>query len=167
MTARGYMNGIETNLFGAYQSVTRAQAVTVLYRIAGSPAVEGTTAFTDVAESQYFHNAVVWAYENGIVKGMSETSFAPYSALTREQMVTLLYRFAAYMGVEVETEATLDDFADAAKVQPYAVDAMLWAVENGIIIGNEYGLLDPSGSASRAQLAIVIERLCKVVLEAD
>lgn len=167
VTARGYMNGIETNLFGAYQSVTRAQAVTVLYRIAGSPAVEGTTAFTDVAESQYFHNAVVWAYENGIVKGMSETSFAPYSALTREQMVTLLYRFAAYMGVEVETEATLDDFADAAKVQPYAVDAMLWAVENGIIIGNEYGLLDPSGSASRAQLAIVIERLCKVVLEAD
>lgn len=166
VTARGYMIGMGEHCFGAYDTVTRGQAVTVLYRMAGAPAADAQSPFTDVHEGQYFYHAVLWGYQNGIVKGVSQTEFAPGEPLTRAQMVTLIYRFAAYMGAEVETSAALDGFADAESVPPYAREAMAWAVESGVIIGDETGRLDPNSCANRAQLAIVFERLCKRVLEA-
>ena len=142
-------------------NLTRGQMVTILYRMANSPAVEGTAPFTDVAEGRYFADAVVWAYQNGIAKGMTDTAFGPDSDITREQMATFLYRFAEKNGVDMSQEAGLSGFEDAGKVSTFAKDAMAWAVANELIVGATAKTLQPKGTATRAQVATVIMRYAK------
>lgn len=138
--------------------MNRAMLATVIYRMAGSPAGAAKTPFTDVAAADWFADAVAWAYENGVVKGMSATSFAPLQEITREQLAVMLLRYAGLCGYDTSARASLKDFADAAKVSDYAADAMQWAVANGILNGTDGKRLDPAGSATRAQCAAMLVR---------
>ena len=117
--------------------------------------------FTDVKSGTWYTDAVTWAYQNNIVKGISETQFAPNSSVTRQQTAVLLYRFAAFNGEDVAARADLSLFIDAAKVDGYAVEAMSWAVAEGIINGvaeNGTIYLQPQGTTTRAQYATIIYR---------
>lgn len=138
--------------------MNRAMLATVIYRMAGSPAGAAKAPFTDVAAADWFADAVAWAYENGVVKGMSATSFAPLQEITREQLAVMLLRYADLCGYDTSARASLKDFADAAKVSDYAADAMQWAVANGILNGTDGKRLDPAGSATRAQCAAMLVR---------
>lgn len=132
--------------------MNRAMLATVIYRMAGSPAGAAKTPFTDVAAADWFADAVAWAYENGVVKGMSATSFAPLQEITREQLAVMLLRYADLCGYDTSARTSLKDFADAAKVSDYAADAMQWAVANGILNGTDGKRLDPA-EAPRARSA--------------
>ena len=157
------MTGMGNGLFAPDQKVTRGQLVTILYRMASSPEVTGEMPFTDVAEGQYYYSAVLWAAQNGIATGMGGGSFAPNAPLTREQMVTFLARYAKSLGVDVSPSGSLTDFTDASQVSPYAADAMVWAIGSGLITGMGNNTLAPKGTATRAQAAQVIQRLCALV----
>ena len=157
----GYMNGVDEAHFAPYANTTRAQLITVLYRMAGSPAVEGSNPFTDVKQDSYYADAVVWAAANGIVKGVSADTFQPGAPVSRQDMVTFLARYAKLQGVSVRG-ASLEDFADAAEVAPYAAEAMAWAVENGILNGAD-GKLLPAANASRVQIAAVLYRCASLL----
>lgn len=150
------MNGTSKTEFEPETTVNRAMIVTVLYRLAGEPAVTGTVPFTDTETNRWYSNAVLWGYNNGIVKGTSETEFEPYAPATREQMVTFLYRYAQYMQLDTSAKGDLSAFTDAANVSRFAHDAMTWAVGAGVINGVGKQLLDPSGLSIRAQLAQMI-----------
>ena len=132
--------------------------VSILYRLAGSPAVSGANPFADVAAGSWCENAVIWGYENGIVKGFDESTFAPDATITRQQMAAFLYRYAAFCGKDVSAKADLGTFADASAVSANLLDAMQWAVAEGILNGTASGLLDPNGGATRAQFAAVLTR---------
>ena len=135
--------------------------MTILYRLEGTPAVTGTTAFTDVAAGQYYADAVAWAAQNGIVSGTSATTFSPDGVITREQMAAILYRYAQYKGYDVTAKADLSMFTDAAQVSTYATDAMAWANASGLISGTSATTLSPAGSATRAQVATILMRFCE------
>ncbi len=162
----GYMVGVSDNEFGVYQPMTRAQLISVLYRLAGSPEVgDKTHPFKDVPAGSYFEKAVIWGYNEKIVSGTTATTFEPYKNVTRAQMVAFLYRF--FEKPEV-TEDYLSDFEDAAQVAPYARNAMNWAVSNELIFGVVHGdrvLIDPNANLTRAQGAAVIYRLVMQLLE--
>ena len=156
MIQNGYMNGVSDKLFDVHGSVTRAQVVTILYRMEGEPSVDGlNNPFTDVNVDAWYTNAVVWAADNGIVKGVSETEFDPNTEITREQIVTILYR---YDGEQEVTEDKLDGFTDAASVRDYAVDAMNWAIANEIVNGVTETTLAPANTATRAQICTIMMR---------
>ncbi len=155
----GYMIGMSDTVFGATESLNRAQLVTILYRVAGAPSVEGLrNRFADVPAGQFYTDAVIWASNNGIVQGVAENAFAPNMTVNRAQLATFLYRFD---GAETVTENHLETYADAGSVYDFAVEAMNWAVAEGLISGvvTESGLrLAPEGTAMRAQVAAVLER---------
>lgn len=159
VTARGYMNGMSADTFEPNTDTSRAMVVTVLWRMAGSPHVDARYPFTDVANGQWYSVAVAWAWKNGIANGMDEKHFEPLRSVTREEMVTFLARYAKYAGADITPKGNLEKFGDASSVQSYARDYMIWAVDNGIIIGNEYVKLDPRGLSTRAMLATVVMRL--------
>lgn len=154
----GIMIGVGNNRFSPTRAMNRAELVTMLYRLAGSPEVSGTEPFTDVPEDAYYTKAVVWGYANGIVKGVSDTLFRPASSVTREQVATFFYRLADYSGKDVSQRADLSSFSDAASVSGYAKDTMAWAVETGLIIGVGDNRLSPRGTAIRAQVAQIVMR---------
>ena len=131
----------------------------------GTPDAGAGTAFTDVAGGAYYAQSVAWASANGIVNGFEDGSFRPGEAITREQMAAIFMRYARYRGVDVTAQASLDSFPDQAKVSSYAREAMAWSVSTGLIGGMD-GLLVPGGSATRAQAATILMRLCVNVLEA-
>lgn len=158
VASRGIMIGTSDNTFSPVAKMTRGQMITILYRLAGSPAVEGTVPFTDVKENRFFYQAVVWAYQNGIGKGTTLATFAPDSDMTREQMVTFLYRYSEMAGVDVSEKADLSSYTDASAISAYAVQAMAWAVAEGHIIGVTETRLAPRGDAIRAQVAEMIMR---------
>ena len=150
----GLMNGMGDGKFDPDGSLTRAMLVTILYRAEGSPNVSGkANPFTDVKSGQWYTDAVIWAAHEGIVNGMTETTFAPNLKITREQIATILYRYAG----SPKTDGSLDEFSDALTVSPYAIDAMTWAVEEGIINGMD-GKLAPKDNATRAQIATLLMR---------
>ena len=158
VTLTGLMNGTGDG-FSPNNNINRAQLVTVLYRMAGQPDVTGENPFTDVPDGQWYTDAVLWAAENGITEGTSETTFAPNSALSREDMATLLYRFADFETEEpIEITGDLSGYTDADLVADYAVDAMTWAVGEGVISGIGDNTLAPDNTASRAQMATVLTR---------
>ena len=157
----GLMEGIGDGKFAPNTRMTRAQLVTVLYRMAGEPAVELADVFTDVCADDWFAEAVVWAHDCGITQGVSETLFMPHASLTREQMVTFFARYARYTGVYTETEGDLSDFKDAATVSEYAEAALIWAVESGLILGMNNGTIAPRDTATRAQVAAMVMRYCQ------
>lgn len=158
VTLTGLMNGTGDG-FSPNNNINRAQLVTVLYRMAGQPEVTGENPFTDVPDGQWYTDAVLWAAENGITDGTSETTFSPNDALTREQMATFLYRFANFeAGEPIEVTGDLSGYTDADLVADYAVDAMTWAVGGGVISGIGNNTLAPDNTASRAQMATVLTR---------
>ena len=161
----GLMDGVGDNLFAPNSQTTRAQLVTILYRLEGEPAVSGDLPFTDVETGTWYTNAVLWAAQNGIVNGVTDTTFAPGDNITRQQLVTILYRYAEAKGYDVSASADLSGYPDAGQVQDYAQPAMAWAVAENIIQGMEDGTLKPAGNASRAQIAAVLMRFCQTVAE--
>lgn len=159
-------SGITENTFGPEISMTRAMLVAVLYRHAGSPAVEGRSSFEDVPDEGYYVDAVTWAEKYGIVSGVSETEFAPNAKITREQIAALLYRYCVnYCGVESENTASLSGFTDADRVSDYAIPALEWAVGNDVISGMTPTTLAPRDNATRAQVASMLARAIQNVLE--
>lgn len=163
--ARGMMGGTGANTFSPGGTTTRAMIVTILHRLEGTPEAGAGTAFTDVAGGAYYAQSVAWASANGIVNGFEDGSFRPGEAITREQMAAIFMRYARYRGVDVTAQASLDSFPDQAKVSSYAREAMAWSASTGLIGGMD-GLLVPGGSATRAQAATILMRLCVNVLEA-
>ena len=158
MVKNGFMNGVADDAFDVDGNLTRAQLVTILYRIAGEPESTATNPFADVADGQWYTNAVIWAAENGIVKGVNTTTFAPNDQITREQIATILFRYAKAEKVE----GKLAGFPDAGEVSDYAADAMAWAVEQGLINGISESdgktYLAPQETATRAQIAVILMR---------
>lgn len=155
---KGIMDGVDNRVFSPNTTLNRAMFVTMLYRVAGEPAVSKTADFSDVPGGTWFSDAVAWASSQGIVDGYDDDLFGPYNSLTREQLATILYRYAKWSGrsTYAPTDA-LAGFADAADVSAYALDAMRWAVYTGLMQGSENGL-EPQSSASRAQVAAIIHR---------
>ena len=159
------MDGVGGNRFAPNSETTRAQLVTILYRLEGEPAVSGDLPFTDVESSTWYTDAILWAAQNNIVNGVSDTEFAPGDDLTRQQLVTILYRYAEAKGYDVSASADLSGYPDADQVQDYAQPAMAWAVAENIIQGMEDGTLKPAGNASRAQIATILMRFCEDVAQ--
>ena len=158
----GLMDGVGDSLFAPNSETTRAQLVTILYRLAGEPEPGGGSGFSDVAAGTWYTDAVAWAAQNGIVNGVSDTEFAPGDDITREQLVTVLYRYAESKGYDVSASADLSGYPDAGQVQDYAQPAMAWAVAEGIVEGVD-GNLNPAGNATRAQIATILMRFCEGV----
>ena len=154
----GLMDGVGDGQFAPNATTNRAMVVTILYRLAGEPAVSGDVAFTDVEPGLWYTNAVTWAAQKGIVNGISETEFAPSGDLTREQLATVLYRYAQAKGYDVSAFADLSGFPDAGDIQEYATQALSWAVAEGLLQGFEDDSLRPGGTATRAQIAAILMR---------
>lgn len=152
------MIGVTETLFHPNHCLTRAELVTVLYRMAGTPEVKTGVPFTDVTEDQFYSDAVAWAYENKITQGVSDTRFAPGSNVTREQLVTFLYRYAQLKGLKTDVTGSLAQYPDVGSLDEFAVEPMTWAVANGIVYGLD-GKLAPKAASTRAQIATVIMRM--------
>ena len=151
------MKGMTTDTFAPDATMTREMFATVIYRMAGTPSVEGMTMpFTDVPTTGYAYNAILWAYNNGVVKGTSDTTFAPGDSITRAQTVTMLYRYAK----SPEVSGTLS-FTDASAVADWAADAVLWASQNEIVSGYPDGSFGPDNTATRAQMAKILQGYCE------
>ena len=158
--AQGLMTGTSATTFAPNGTMNRAMIVTVLYRLEKSPAVTGASKFTDVPAGQWYSDAVAWAAANNIVNGYDETTFGPMNAVTREQMAAILFRYEQYKGLEnVTLEENLNRFPDQNKISAYAIPALQWAVGQKIINGNADGTLDPTGTATRAQVAQIFTNL--------
>ncbi len=156
--ANGIMDGTSSDRFAPNAPLTRAMIVTILYRMAGSPSVSGSSDFTDVATGKWFAKAVAWAAANGIVNGYGSGLFGPNDPVTREQLAAILYRYAVYGGMTAVTlEENLGGFADTAQLSAYAIQAMNWAVGQGLINGSGSNLV-PKAQATRAQVAAIIHR---------
>ena len=155
---KGIMDGTGADRFSPNAPLTRAMIVTILYRMAGSPSVSGSSNFTDVAAGKWFAKAVAWAAANGIVNGYGSGLFGPNDPVTREQLAAILYRYAVYGGMTAVTlEENLGSFADTAQLSAYAIQAMNWAVGQGLINGSGSNLV-PKAQATRAQVAAIIHR---------
>lgn len=158
------MNGTDGSLFSPESTTTRAQVVTVLYRLAGQPAADWENPFWDVPASAWFHDAVTWAWENDITGGVSSTHFGAGNAVTREQLATFLYRYAQDQGYDTSARADLSGYSDAGLVSSYATEALSWANATGLITGTTGTTLSPQGSATRAQVATILSRFCQDVI---
>lgn len=155
----GLFNGMSANEFGPEVNLTRGMFVTVLYRMDGSPEVSvGDLAFDDVKASDYYANAVVWASSNGVTNGTSETTFTPSQNITRQELVTMLYRYAQYKGEDVSAAASVNGFTDAKDISAWALSAMKWAVAEKLITGYPDGTVLPQATANRAQTAVILCR---------
>ena len=159
MFAQGLMRGTSQTTFEPNALFTRAQAATLLYRIADESAVTGASPFDDVAPNTWYSVAITWAYQRNIAQGVGNGHFAPDVPITREQIVTLLYRFATYQGsnVAVPPDFVLD-FPDTNRISPWATSAMRWAVYHELVQCMDSGVLCPHGTATRAQAAELLMR---------
>ena len=155
----GLMNGTSRNRFSPYGTATRGMLVTILYRMENEPRCFGSAAFSDVKPGAYYEKAVIWASQNGIVSGYTDGTFRPDAPVTREQLASILYRYTLYRGQDVSAGETtsLTGYGDAQAVSSYALPAMRWACGTGILQGAN-GKLNPSGLATRAQLAAMLHR---------
>ena len=162
---KGMMAGTAADVFAPNATTTRAMIVTILYRLEGSPAVTGTSAFVDVPAGQWYTDAVNWAAANQIVKGTSATTFAPNDSITREQMAAILYRYAQYKGYDVTKKADLSGYSDNGQVSAYAKDALAWANAAKLINGMTNTTLAPQGNATRAQVSAILHRFCDGVVK--
>ena len=160
----GLMNGVGNGKFDPEGSMTRAMLVTVLWRYEGEPA-EGENTFTDVPNGTWYTDAVAWAAEKGIVGGIGNGKFDPEGSITREQMATILFRYAQNKGIETSKRGELSGFADSGNVSSWAKDAVQWTVAEGIINGSD-GKLLPQGNATRAQLSAILMRFLENIVKA-
>lgn len=156
--AHGLMNGTAATLFSPGNPTTRGMLVTILYRMEGNPQGAGWGPFTDVTPGAYYAQPIAWAAWNGIVNGITSTTFAPDRNVTREQMAAILYRYTAWKEWDVSQQGNLFQFTDWQKVQTYARTPLAWAVASGLIQGKENQRLDPGGPATRAEVATILQR---------
>ena len=155
------MNGVEEGVFAPGNNVTRAMLVTVLYRMENEPSASPST-FTDVEKGSWYANAVAWASSNNITSGVNEKEFAPNSNISREQIATMLYRYAIYKGYNISAaeKTSLDAYADSNEVADYANSAFKWAVGESIVSGKSETTLNPKDNATRAETAALLMRIC-------
>ena len=162
----GLMKGVSAGVFAPSSNVTRAQLAAILWRLEGSPATTGGESFLDVAEGAWYTEAIRWAKSEGVVSGYDDEHFGPNDAITREQMVALLYRYAQHKGLDVSIGEDALHFDDAQRISAYAVPAMQWAVGSGIVSGMEQDgskLLVPKVATTRAQMASLMMRFCETL----
>ncbi len=156
--AAGLIKGTSETTFSPETNITRGSFITLLYRLSGSPEVTGENPFTDVVEGEYYANAVIWGYENGVVNGKSADTFAPNGDITRQELATMLMRYAKLTGADVDAAADLAAYADAGEIADWAMDAMKWAVAKGYISGRTTDTLAPQGITNRAEAATILVR---------
>ena len=154
----GLMLGTSKTLFGPHGTVTRGMMATILWRMEGSLAPKGENSFTDVEAGRWYADAITWTAENGIFAGYSMDKFGPDDPITREQLTAIFYRYADYKGYKLTVTENLDKFEDADKITDYAKMVMQWAVGNGLIKGKSENLLDPQGTATRAEISAMLHR---------
>ena len=154
----GLMLGTSKTLFGPHGMVTRGMMATILWRMEGSLAPKGENSFTDVEAGRWYADAITWTAENGIFAGYSKDKFGPDDPITREQLTAIFYRYADYKGYKLTVTGNLDKFEDADKITDYAKTVMQWAVGNRLIKGKSETLLDPQGTATRAEIAAMLHR---------
>ena len=157
--------GVSERRFGPRLTMTRAMLVTVLYRLEDTPPVQGAQKFTDVPAGTWYTDAVEWASENGIVKGVGHDRYAPGADVTREQIATMLFRYAQYLGMDVSGRSALSLFPDGEDTSSWARDAMCWAVSTGLVQGNADGTLNPNGNATRAEVATLMKRIVTLIVK--
>lgn len=161
---KGLMSGMDAAAFAPYANTTRAQIAVIFYRMEGSPAVEGENSFTDVVRGSgtaWFYDAVTWAQQNGIMGGYSNSSFAPNDPITREQLAAIFYRYAQYKGYDTtQGGMAIREFDDYESISDYAMGAMAWAVNTGLVKGDS-NLLYPKGTATRAEIAALFHRFAE------
>ena len=157
---QGLMSGMSAQEFGPDGQVTRGQVVTILWRLAGSPTVSGK-AFHDVSASDWYADAVAWASANGVVSGYENGGFGPGDPVTREQLAAILYRYAQLSGKDTDQTADLSGYTDSVTISAWAPQALKWAVGSGLISGTGASTLSPRGSATRAQIAVILQNYCK------
>lgn len=161
---KGLMSGMDAADFAPYANTTRAQIAVIFYRMEGSPAVEGENSFADVVRGSgtaWFYDAVTWAQQNGIMGGYSNSSFAPNDPITREQLAAIFYRYAQYKGYDTtQGGMAIREFDDYESISDYAMSAMAWAVNTGLVKGDS-NLLYPKGTATRAEIAALFHRFAE------
>jgi len=157
---QGLMSGMSAQEFGPDGQVTRGQVVTILWRLAGSPTVSGK-AFPDVSASAWYADAVAWASANGVVSGYENGGFGPGDPVTREQLAAILYRYAQLSGKDTDQTADLSGYTDSVTISAWAPQALKWAVGSGLISGTGTHTLSPRGTATRAQIAVILQNFCK------
>ena len=154
----GLMLGTSKALFSPHGTATRGMMATILWRMEGSPAPKGKNSFTDVEAGKWYADAITWTAENGIFAGYGKDKFGPDDPITREQLAAIFYRYADYKGYDLTVKGNLDTFKDADKITDYAKTAMQWAVGSGLMKGKSGNLLDPQGTATRAEIAAMLHR---------
>ena len=154
----GLMLGTSKTLFSPHGTATRGMMATILWRMEGSPTPKGKNSFTDVEAGKWYADAITWTAENGIFAGYGKDKFGPDDPITREQLAAIFYRYADYKGYDLTVKGNLDKFKDADKITDYAKAAMLWAVGSGLVKGKSGNLLDPQGTATRAEIAAMLHR---------
>ncbi len=159
----GLMNGVGRDYFAPNATLDRATLATVLYREAGEPAAKGMASFTDIAEGQWYTDAVNWAAEQGVVNGYPDGTFRPEAPITRQEMATMLYRYWKLQGGKYAPKAdVLANYQDRGEVADWALEAMSWTVQSGIIVGTSSTMLSPASGATRAQVALVLVNYLKL-----
>jgi len=154
----GLILGTSKTLFSPHGTATRGMMATILWRMEGSPAPKGKNSFTDVEAGKWYADAITWAAENGIFAGYGKDKFGPDDPITREQLAAIFYRYADYKGYDLTVKGNPDTFKDADKITDYAKTAMGWAVGSGLVKGKSSNLLDPQGTATRAEIAAMLHR---------
>ena len=154
----GLMLGTSKTLFSPHETAMRGMMATILWRMEGSPVPKGKNSFTDVEAGKWYADAITWTAENGIFAGYGKDKFGPDNPITREQLAAIFYRYADYKGYDLTVKGDLDKFKDADKITDYAKTAMQWAVGSGLVKGKSGNLLDPQGTATRAEIAAMLHR---------
>lgn len=163
--AKGLMNGVGDDTFAPGQSLDRAMLVTILYRLDGSDPVTESSGFSDVGSDTWYTDAVLWAKENEIVNGYDNGTFGPEDPITREQIAAILYRYAVFKAYPTASESDLGGYTDAGEISGYAIPAMKWANAQGLITGTSATTLLPTGTASRAEAAVILMRFCEIFVK--
>ena len=162
VTQRGLMTGVSDRQFAPNAILSRAQAVQILYALAGGPTVSASNDFVDVNRGDWYADAVAWATANGVVSGMGKGMFGPNAPLTREQLARILYHYAQVAEyVPHQGSMAVQKFSDSASISGWALEAVQWAVNAGLISGTGGGMLDPDGTATRAQVAQIFMNFCQ------
>ena len=161
----GLMEGTSATTFAPTLTTTRSMVATILWRVEGEAQVDHIMSYPDVEPNTWYTEAVRWATAEGIMEGYGDGRFGPNDSITREQLATILYRYAKYKGYDVSASNDLSAFVDADQTGDWAVDAVKWAVGSGLLNGKDGGRLDPQGVASRAEVATMLMRFMENIAE--
>ena len=159
---KNLMDGTSSMTFEPFLTTTRSMMVTILWRLEGEPLVDDTAAFEDVEPDTWYTQAVDWGASEAVVTGYSDEAFGPDDIVTREQLATILYRYAKNKGCDVSAKGDLTAFTDGGETSSWAAEAMEWAVGSGLLTGKGGGVLDPTGSATRAEVATIFMRFMEL-----